>query len=162
MTHVLVVAASNPNREALLSALERLAPAGATVDVALTRNRPQDLKGLAVHETHVMKVPRAGMRSGLPRSVVSPRWWRGLGRAVAWRVVNRRGDLPLRAWYGARWDPWVARSAGRADVLVALDRHAVYAVWRLRRRYPGARALHGLDAAVRVVESSGAAATLRA
>jgi hypothetical protein len=154
VVNVLVLAAANPNRDALQKALERLAPAGATVDVALTRNRPQDLKGLGFHETRIMKAPRAGLRTGFPRGLVSPRWWRGLVRAVSWRVVSRRGDLPLRAWYGARWDPWVARAAGRADVLVALDRHAVYAVWRLRRRYPQAQALYGLDAAIRAVESS--------
>ena len=149
MTRVLLVAAADPARDVLQAALAELGPAGVTVDLALARDRTATVRGLPLRRLHVMKRPAAGLRSGLPRAAASPRWWRSLARVGASQVVNRRGDLALRTWYAARWDPWVARAVREADVIAALDRHSVYAVWRLARRNRRAVVLHGLDAALR-------------
>ena len=151
MTRVLLVAAALPPRDALVEALARLDPAAVTVDLAVVRSRAQDTAGLPVREVHPMRRPRAALRRRLPRGAVSPRWWWQAYQAVAGRVVGRRGDLPLKAWYGARWDPWVTRAAAEADVIAALDKHAVYTVWKLARRHRGARAVLGVDAAVRAL-----------
>jgi hypothetical protein len=51
----------------------------------------------------------------------------------------------------ARWDHDVRTWARDADILVALDRYAVYPVWRLARTHRRAVALFGLDAALREV-----------
>ncbi len=161
MTRVLLVAAANVSRDAVANALGRF-PAGTVVDLAVPRNRPQDVKGLKLHHVRVMRRPASGLRSSLPKGAVSPRVWLRTGRAVASRVVSRRGSLPLKAWYAARWDPWVARATREADVLVALDRYAVYPVWQLARRNRRAAAVYGLDAAVRAAQQAASSATASA
>jgi glycosyltransferase involved in cell wall biosynthesis len=56
----------------------------------------------------------------------------------------RRAPIPLRIWLLARYDPWLREHAARADVLVALERHGLYAVWRLARENQSAVAVMGL------------------
>jgi hypothetical protein len=153
MTTVLLVAAADPPRDVLAAALAEFAAAGADVDLALARDRKGTVTGLPLRSIHVLRRPAGRLRAGLPAAALRPGWWRRAARTGASLAVTRRGDLALRTWFAARWDPWVGQELRRADVLVALDRHAVYTVWRLARRVPGAAAVHGLDAGVRAVRA---------
>ncbi len=155
MTTMLIVAAANPSAETLSAALEQLALLDVVVDVGLARNRSADVHGRCVRDVAVMH-PQRRPSVALPRTLLTPSWYRALARSVVARFPTARDDLALRCWYRARWDPWVATAAAGADVLVALDRYAVYTVWRLRRRHRGAIAVYGLDAAVLAVRSRAA------
>ena len=160
MTRVLLVASAHPAQNALAEALDRM-PAGTTVDLALTspKSKIGPVLQRRMHVVRVMRRPAARLRARFPAGLASPRWWRDLSVIVRSRLVARVGDAPARTWFGAAHDPWVRARAAEADVLVALDRSAVYAVWRLGRRHPGAAAVHGLDAAVRAVSARAAASS---
>jgi glycosyltransferase involved in cell wall biosynthesis len=57
-----------------------------------------------------------------------------------------------RVWLKIRHDRWVRRQARHADLLVAMDMTAVYAVWELAQRYPRPAAIHGLAPALRALD----------
>jgi glycosyltransferase involved in cell wall biosynthesis len=58
-----------------------------------------------------------------------------------------------RVWMHARRQSWLRRQARRADVLVALDAHAVYTVWRLAQRHREADAIYGINSTLKVVDA---------
>lgn len=144
MSRVVLVAVAIPSRLALEPAVRALEAAGAAVDLVVLRESAavyRDLPFAAVHVVAARAVP------GRPLF--------RLRRAFTVRVLGRltrRANRAGRAWLGLRFDPWVRDAAGRADVLVALDVHAVYGVWRLSRRNRRSAAYYGLDAAVRAVQ----------
>jgi len=151
------VSVAPPSPIALTPALGAMRAAGADVSLVLYREHPQLLAGVSVP---TLVVARGSAHLGTPAVKGTPAW---LLRAVRARVDQhfvRRLDVLLSARRGARGNSWrrARTNAGfrarveRADVLVALDRHAVYTVWQAHRRLnPRAKAVFGLDAAVRSV-----------
>jgi hypothetical protein len=66
------------------------------------------------------------------------------------RVVPRlvqKLSLPVQTWLLLRRDAVAWEHVRQADVIVALDRHAAYAVWRAAHARPGTQALLGLTEA---------------
>ena len=142
---VLLIAATKPARIALESGTAKLAEAGALVEVATYRDQQADLRGLPLREVRIMR-PR-GWSDPRPRRF-SPRYFAAKFRTVLIKLLSRRKNLSLKTWVAAKYDPWMRTHAAGADMIVALDRYAIYTVWRLRRRNRRAALLHGLDAAV--------------
>ncbi|RKN45445.1 glycosyltransferase [Micromonospora endolithica] len=56
-----------------------------------------------------------------------------------------------RVWSRIRREPWAREQARTADVLVALDAHAIYTVWRFAQRNRTADARYGIQAAVQAL-----------
>ncbi len=152
--HVVVVGAVAPTRASLEAHLHALAAAGATVDLLLL-NLPADADVLA-------GLPVTRRRLVLTRWSVAPppdRWsLRGLADTVTYRLLrpaNRRASPRTRLARALRRDPVARAAVQRADVLVALDRHAVLPVRQACRR--SRPAFYGLAAAVRLVTGRSAA-----
>lgn len=138
---VLLVSAMAPPSVALASSVPQLVALGAHVELAALR-RPTLPAGLQLDTWRVRPgvSPRPGRLS--PRRV--QRAWRT-------RVIGRlatRCKPPLAAWLLCSHDPRVIASVREADILVALDRYAVYTVWRFARRDRRLGAVHGLTEAV--------------
>ena len=74
-----------------------------------------------------------------------------LGVAVHGKLLDRTGSARAKTWHVVANDPWVRARITEADVIVALDTYALYAVWRIARRLPRTDAVFGMDAAVRAV-----------
>ena len=60
------------------------------------------------------------------------------------RRIFRSDDLVIRFWLHVQADEWTMKHAANADVLVALDNLAVYAVWQLAQINKRAEARLGL------------------
>lgn len=148
MTSVLIVGVTQAPQLAVRQALDEFAALGVDVDLALLRDAGSTLAGKPYRHAKVIKPRRGHSGPGAPRRF-SPAWAQVVLRNLLLRFVLPRLPIRPRAWLAARFDQDVQRWAGEAEVIVALDRYAVYPVWRLARRHPRARALYGLDAALR-------------
>ena len=136
MIGVLIVAVSKPSIEVLGEAVAELTRAGASVSFAVSA---QAARLMGDHEnTHVVKERAAELPSVV-------RGQEGANRAQ-------------RFWNDLRLDPWVAARARSADVIVALDSHAVYSVWELAQRHREVNAQSGLAPAKRAVAALAAEA----
>ena len=109
--------------------------------------RSFEAKGATVR--YVAWTPTPADRLGLDRSAV--RLLReeaeGFG-AEFWRKMFRCDQLAEKFWLHVAYDDWTLEQAARADVLVALDNYAVYAVWRLAKINKAAEARLGLPPAL--------------
>jgi hypothetical protein len=150
VTRVLLIAGVNPPRTVLESARRQLPP-DTTIDLALTRKQRNVFGGLGFRSARVVRRPPARLRSRVPGGLVTPGWWRDLAVAVRGKLLARSVRSPAKTWYAVKHDPWVRARIAEADVIVALDAHAIYAVWRVARRFPDTDAVFGIDAAVRAV-----------
>ena len=79
-----------------------------------------------------------------------------LARFPLGRLLNSLGpaDAGRVLWRSVRRDRAAMELLGRADILVAADGAAVATVWHAARRYPAARALTDVDAALRVLRTT--------
>lgn len=68
------------------------------------------------------------------------------------RRIFRSDDLVIRFWLHVQADEWTMKHAANADVLVALDNLAVYAVWQLAQINKRAEARLGLPPALDALE----------
>jgi hypothetical protein len=150
VTRVLLIAGANPPRTLLASARRQLPP-DTTIDLALTREQRNIPRGLSFRSARVMRRPAARLRSRVPGGLVTPGWWRDLAIAVRGKLLARSVNARAKTWYAVKHDPWARARVAEADVIVALDAHAIYAVWRIARRLPDTDAVFGVDAAVRAV-----------
>jgi hypothetical protein len=149
VTSVLLVGVAVPPLLALESAIPAFREHGAAIDVATIRPWPPALRDLGVRTSRtpvLLRYPPGGVRRGSPRWALAAVRWRVL------KIVQPRTGHALRTWRLVRQDPVVREMAQRADVMVALDRHAVYSVWRLARR-TGVPAFFGVAPALEHVES---------
>ena len=109
--------------------------------------RAFEAKGATVR--YVDWTPSAADRPGFDRSAV--RLIReaadGFGPEV-WRRIFRAEDLNMKFWLHVQADEWTMKHAANADVLVALDNYAVYAVWQLAKINKRAEARLGLPPAL--------------
>jgi hypothetical protein len=147
MTQVLLVCGLAPARPVLEDALPALAAAGVSVRVFVQNpSHRQSFAGMPTAEPRVLKRrPRKGL----------PAWrWSPIRIVVGleWRVnrflVRRAGPAP-RLWLQARSDPWFRAAVQESQVIVAMDRHAVYTAWRANRLKGERRAFYGLPATLR-------------
>ena len=72
-----------------------------------------------------------------------------LGRKGA--AAAEKAPAPRRAWMHGQRDPWLRARAREANVIVALDAHAVFTVWQLAQVNGGASACYGAAAALQAV-----------
>ncbi len=72
-----------------------------------------------------------------------------LGRKA--EAAAKGASPPRRAWMHGQRDPWLRARARQANVIVALDAHAVYTVWQLAQINASAHACYGVVAASRAV-----------
>jgi glycosyltransferase involved in cell wall biosynthesis len=133
MTQVLLIAGAAPTLSMLKAAVEQLRAAGATVRLA----------GLFDREAMDGVLDAADVHSLTEASAER-------GAAFTKRVAKL--PLPRRTWAVAERSPWVRRHARKAQVLVALDAHAVYTVWRLAERNRRADAVFGVAPALRALK----------
>lgn len=145
MTDVLVLGGVAPSVPALARGLEALAALGAEVDVLLL-NLPAGGRVPQPHRSAGRLLPRRYTADVPPR-----RWSRAwLVEGVRFRLLLvrlRTTSASVRVAALAGRDAGARAAAERADVVVALDRWAVYAAWRLARRRD-LPAFQGLPAAV--------------
>jgi hypothetical protein len=147
MTQVLLICALVPARPVLEEALPALAAAGVTVKVCVQNpNHRAQFDRLPTEELHVVSRQR---RKHRPR----PRWSPvRIAWALEWRAYllwMRRAAPTLRLWLLASRDPWFTQAVQESQVIVAMDRLAVYTAWRANRRRGNRRAFYGLPATLR-------------
>ena len=152
---VLVLGVTPPPPLALEEALAGFAASGVTVRLVFTRDPATTLAGHAFEASKVVGA-RQGPASAPAR--FSLPWFSLVARNVLVRGTLRQLPARTRAWLAVRADREGRVWAAAADVIVALDRYAVYPAWRLGRRSPGATVVFGADAALREVRRRGAAA----
>lgn len=127
MTDVLLVCALAPLERALADAIARFRELGCTVTVVTFPNVDVDLVGVGPDEVRFL---RAGSDAY---------------GATFWRDMYAEGRYAKRVWsYVAADDLTMARGSS-ADVLVAVDNHAVFSVWNLAQRNKSADARLGLE-----------------
>jgi hypothetical protein len=139
---------TEPPRIAMETYLPRLVELGCEVELVTRRAKEPTTDNLPVTAHHA----RAGVAGDPAR--LTPRWLTGVWRH---RVIRRAASKakPLMAtWLVCSRDDHVLSAARDADVLVALDRYAVYTVWRLAKRNTDAIAVHGLTEAVLRLEAA--------
>ncbi len=141
VVRVVAFAVARPSRPTLDGGLRLLHAAGATTYLVLLR-QPAPGGERAMDAAAGTRMLRGDPAAARPRRY-SPAWV----RSVALSKVPSRP----RAWLLARSDASVRAWVGEADVLVALDRFAIFTVWRLARRNRRPAAVFGMDAAVREV-----------
>lgn len=152
---VVLVGVVAPTRTALEIPVAALAARGAEV-LALLHTLPEArvLTGLGLHGHRRLVLTRSSRAAPATRSPL-----RRVLDAVSYRVLrllDRRSSTAVRAFRAARRDPQSRAILREADVLVALDRVAVYPVWRLARvgRTP---AFYGIPAALRHLDEAASA-----
>jgi glycosyltransferase involved in cell wall biosynthesis len=135
MIDVLLIAGGVPKPAVLKASLEKFHEAGATVRLAGLFETADivDADGLGVAGLH--SLPEAAQVPGEERLVKEAP--KGSARSRTWEFVQRDG--------------WVRAQAGKADVLVALDKPAVYTVWQLAQRNRRADAVFGIAPALKAV-----------
>jgi glycosyltransferase involved in cell wall biosynthesis len=134
MTRVLIVSNGVPGRPGVLAdTLRRLREAGA--QVTLASGAPADKLGF----TPPPHAIRPAKQLGRPDKREYPDAGRG-----------------RKLWLRARRDPRLRDLVRAADVLVALDQHAVHTVWQFARRNRAADAVNGLAPALRAVAARAA------
>ena len=69
------------------------------------------------------------------------------------RAAIHRAGPGMRMWLRMKHNPWVAQHLADVDVIIAVDRPALYAVWQLAQRYPKARAIFGLNPGIEAVRA---------
>ncbi|WP_031070424.1 glycosyltransferase [Streptomyces sp. NRRL S-118] len=134
MTHVLLIAGALPQPAVLKASLEKFRAAGATVE----------LVGLFATGDIEPGLGLGGLRS-LTEAAAER------GPVFEKRVAKLSG--PRRIWACIEQDRQVRRFGRRAQVLVALDAPAVYAVWRLAQRNRRADAVFGIAPALKALEA---------
>ena len=132
MTDVLLIAGTAPPAGLLSTAVQRLREAGARVYVAGALPPEQLSADLEIDGVHPLPGNLAQSSTRRAAVGVTP------GERVWMRIRRERG---------------VRKIANTADVLVALDKHAVYTVWELAQRNLSAEACFGLAAALRAVRA---------
>ncbi|MFF3866402.1 glycosyltransferase [Micromonospora sp. NPDC001898] len=130
MSDVLLVAGVVPQPGILNMAVQRLREAGARVHLVGAVNADELPAGLQLD----------GL-CALPEDISKATPTRAAARAVP-------GE---RVWARIRREPWARERSRTADVLVALDSHAVYTVWRMAQRNRTADARYGTQAAVQAL-----------
>ncbi|MCF0092309.1 glycosyltransferase [Micromonospora sp. MH99] len=138
MIEILMVMGTVPGRVAVLTdALEQFRAKGVIVRVATTFD-PVENTPAATELAEVHRLPTS--------AELGSRFVR----------MAKRANPARRPWLRAQRDPWVRRHAKRADVLVALDAHALHTVWHLAQRHRRADAVYGIAPALRAVEKRSA------
>ncbi|WP_088318041.1 hypothetical protein [Kineosporia sp. R_H_3] len=156
---VVLVGVVAPTRTALEIPVAALVARGAEVRALLhTLPEARVLEGLGLHGHRRLVLTRSSRaeQTRLPvRRVLDAVSYRVL------RLLDRRSSTGVRAFRAARRDPRSRAILRDADVLVALDRVAVYPVWRLARvrRTP---AFYGVPAALRHLDTAAPAGPLAA
>ncbi|WIM95942.1 glycosyltransferase family 1 protein [Actinoplanes oblitus] len=132
MTRVLIVSNGVPGRPAVLAdTLRRLRASGALITLAAGAPAERIALPGGGATVHAIRTARQ-----LPRPDKRAYPDAGKGRKL---------------WLRARHDRRLRSLARAADVLVALDPHAVHTVWQLARRHRAADAVNGLTPALRAV-----------
>ncbi|HEY9483237.1 MAG TPA: glycosyltransferase family 1 protein, partial [Micromonosporaceae bacterium] len=135
MTRVLAVV-GKAREHVLLDALGQLRAAGATISVVVNFDASEMTIPAALADVHQLNTVKADFPT---------------------RVRMASGNR--RLWTKIRRDRWIRGRARKADVLVALDRSAIHAVWELAQRNPRPAAVYGLAPAVEAVEAAAAGST---
>jgi len=147
MTQILLVCGMAPARPVLEDALPALAAAGVSVRVFVqSPGNRKSFAGMPIAQPRVLtRRPPKGL----------PAWrWSPIRIAVglewrARRLLLRRAGPASRLWLQARSDPWFRAAVQESQVIVAMDRHAVYTAWRANRLKGERRAFYGLPATLR-------------
>ncbi len=155
MARILLLAAVAPSELALNAVVPEWKKAGHTVELAAVKafNAAVPPSLSIIHcrvSTHRPLLRRPGSSPGrmdrlrhFSSRILDKLLWRKFGS----RLVAKQG-LAVQLWFFASRDQQFRRRAGAADVVVALDRNAIYAAWRLGRRLnTKAAVLYGLEAA---------------
>jgi glycosyltransferase involved in cell wall biosynthesis len=129
MTRILAVVGAT-REHVLLDALGQLRAAGATISVVVNFDVSEISVDPALADVRELNTDKA---------------------EFPLRVRMASGNR--RLWTKIRRDRWVRSRARHADVLVALDRSAIHAVWELAQRNPRPAAVYGLAPAVEAVEA---------
>ncbi|WP_088286812.1 hypothetical protein [Kineosporia sp. A_224] len=149
---VVLVGVVAPTRTALEIPVAALVARGAEV-LALLHTLPEArvLTGLGLHGHRRLVLTRSSRPAAPTRSPVRRLLDAGTYRAL--RLLDLRSSAGVRAFRAARRDPQSRAVLRDADVLVALDRVAVYPVWRFARagRRP---AFYGIPAALRHLDAA--------
>lgn len=149
MTNVVLLSSGQPPWSRIAPGLVKLADFGAQVTVICIRPRPDQTELTGPYAIHHLRPYREVPRGGLRR-------WPLLAR----NILVRRGSRHLmgrsRTWYLVRHDPVASAIFRSADMMIALDTDAIYPVWRMAHRVPQARALHGIDAALQLLDGRAA------
>ncbi|MCZ7438615.1 glycosyltransferase family 1 protein [Micromonospora sp. WMMC241] len=130
MSNVLLVTGVSPQAGILSTAVQRLRETGAQVYLVGALNQDEMAEDLRLDGV-----------CALPTDIAKDSPTRALARQVP-------GE---RVWSRIRREPWAREQARTADVLVALDAHAVYTVWRFAQRNRSADARYGIQAAVQAL-----------
>ncbi|MEU4778200.1 glycosyltransferase family 1 protein [Micromonospora sp. NPDC023633] len=130
MTEVLLVAGTPPQPGILSGAVRRLREQGARVYLVGALNPDELPADLGVD----------GL-CALPEAIA---------KTAPSRTALRAGPGE-RVWARIRREPWLRERYRSADVLVAMDAHAIYTVWRLAQRNRTADARYGVAAAVQAI-----------
>jgi hypothetical protein len=139
---VLLFSVQAPPRTALESSVPELVELGAHVQLAAVRRPAVAAADLPLEAWRV----RTGV-DGRPGRFSRQRL-RSIWRTRVIRKVAARCKPAVAAWLVCSHDPRVIASVGSADMLVALDKLAVYTVWRYAQRYPRPDAVYGLTEAL--------------
>ncbi|GAA4693666.1 glycosyltransferase family 1 protein [Phytohabitans rumicis] len=134
MTAVLLIAATPPQPAVLSASVRQLRATGARVHLVAALDADDLPDGLDLDGFHAMP---ADVSEATPRR-----------RAV-------KATPGERVWMHLRRQAWLRERARDADVLVALDAHSVYTVWRLAQRNQGADARFGVTAALQAIAERG-------
>jgi glycosyltransferase involved in cell wall biosynthesis len=148
VTDVLVIGSPSSSVGELARITGDFTSCGFTVRVALAVAANDALAddaraALRVAEIRQLRMSLTGRRAGVAPRRWSLAWAKALLRNVVVRAGVRIGGRSLSTWLRAKYDPWLRRTAGTADVILAADRHASRAA-----RYAG---IHGAAAAVTTV-----------
>ncbi|WP_193611196.1 hypothetical protein [Nocardioides lijunqiniae] len=135
MTRVLLLSSKRRSTRLYAEAVEELRALGAEVRlVTLSRTVPSDV---GLEDVRSLWSASEGFE---------PEFWRGTAFAAPAR----------RMWTYVKHDEWTLARAREADMLVAVDPAAVYAVWELASADPSVLARSGVYAAVRALRESSA------
>lgn len=150
VSRILLIGTVRPEWKRLRDLVAEIHAHGDQVAVAGTFAKASHLRSTKVDAVHEVAVDLSGRRNGDPPPRFSPRWFVAAAFRYAIRIRLRFADTRTTVGIEASFDPWVRHEANAADMLIALDPVATYAVWRLQRRYPGTESWVGFDALRRI------------
>jgi hypothetical protein len=140
MVKILLLAAVIPSEMAISRAIAEWTSADYEVElVSLPALGPLNVVP-AMLPCYALDTRRPLRKGGLAMDPVS-KSWRLASRMVdryVWPVIGRRilarVDLSRRMWFYAYHDVTLRAKARRADIIIALDRNALYTAWKIGRK----------------------------
>lgn len=138
---IMLLAGTRPNLVALQNMVPPLARPGVEIELAMRRTTSDDLSGLPLSDAYALRAPVADAPS------LSPEWMASTWRSRVLPRIAARRDPVLETWVLSRRSPRVWEALLNADIVVALDRFAVYTAWRVAQERPDGDVVLGLTEA---------------